>query len=142
MSRAETYTHAFVRSFPDRLEEGVLYVSVEFCNTAHRCMCGCGQEVYAPLSPRDWTMIFDGETVSLDPSIGNWSFPCRSHYWLVRGGVSWALQWSSAEIERGRALDRMTKSRHYGEETSDTRDHPAANAKGLVARILTWLFGG
>jgi hypothetical protein len=86
-------------------------------------------------------MMFDGETVSLDPSIGNWSFPCRSHYWLVRGGVNWALQWSSVEIERGRALDRMTKSRHYGDETSDTRDRPAANAKGLAARILTWLFG-
>lgn len=141
MSRAESYTQAFVRSFPDRLEEGVLYISVEFSNTAHRCMCGCGQEVYAPLSPRDWTMIFDGETASLDPSIGNWSFPCRSHYWLEQGRVSWATLWSPVEIERGRALDRFRKSRHYGEGTSDARDRPSTVAKGLAARIFARLFG-
>ena len=142
MIPAETYTHAFVRSFPDRLEEGVLYVSVEFSNTAHRCMCGCGEEVYAPLTPRDWTMLFDGETVSLDPSIGNWSFLCRSHYWLERGRVSWALQWSSAEIERGRALDRIRKLRHYGEETCHTGNRPPIISKGFASKILTWLFRG
>ncbi|MFC4855982.1 DUF6527 family protein [Actinophytocola glycyrrhizae] len=26
---------------------------------------------------------FNGETVSLSPSIGNWSFPCRSHYYSL-----------------------------------------------------------
>lgn len=139
MSRTEVYTHEFVRSFPDQLEEGVLYVSFEFGNTAHRCMCGCGQEVYAPLSPRDWTMIFDGDTVSLDPSIGNWSFPCSSHYWLDGGRVSWARQWSPAEIEHGRTLDRTRKSHHYGEGRSHTPDRPLEITKGLIAKILSRL---
>jgi hypothetical protein len=85
-------------------------------------------------------MIFDGETVSLDPSIGNWSFPCRSHYWLERGGVRGALQWSTAEIERGRALDRIRKSRYYGEETSDIPDRPPAIARGFAAKFLAWIF--
>jgi len=34
--------------------------------------------VVTPLSPTGWSLIFDGETVSLYPSIGNWNFPCRS----------------------------------------------------------------
>jgi hypothetical protein len=34
----------------------------------------------SPLSPTDWKLTFDGVSVSLHPSDGNWSFPCRSHY--------------------------------------------------------------
>jgi Family of unknown function (DUF6527) len=142
MSRAHSYRHEFVRSFPDRIEEGVLYVSVEFGNTAHRCMCGCGQEVYARLSPRDWLMIYDGETVSLDPSIGNWSFPCQSHYWLERGSVSWAAQWSREQVERGRALDRIRKGRHYDDQSKgQTATLHRETTKGLVGRFFNWLSG-
>ena len=27
---------------------------------------------------------------TLDPSIGNWSFACRSHYFMRKGRVVWA----------------------------------------------------
>ena len=142
MSRTHSYRHEFVRSFPDRIEEGVLYVSVEFGNTAHRCMCGCGQEVYARLSPRDWLMIYDGDTVSLDPSIGNWSFPCQSHYWLERGSVSWAAKWTHDQIERGRTLDRIWKARHYGEQPeAEPAIIQTQPARGLVTRFWEWLAG-
>jgi hypothetical protein len=33
---------------------------------------------------------FDGRSVSLTPSIGSWSLPCHSHYFLTRGKVRWA----------------------------------------------------
>ena len=142
MSRVMTYRHEFVRSFPEPLQEGVLYVSVEFGSTAHRCMCGCGQEVFARLSPRDWRIIYDGKAVSLDPSIGNWSFPCRSHYWLEGGRVSWAAQWSSEQIEQGRALDRARKARHYGEQPA--QEPTAAGGRpspGVLAKLFGWLVG-
>ena len=58
MSRA-TYTHKFVKAFPDRLDEGVIYVSVEFATAAHRCFCGCGSEVYTRFAPTDWSMKFN-----------------------------------------------------------------------------------
>jgi hypothetical protein len=141
MSRARTYVHEFVRSFPDRLAGGTLYVSVDFGSCAHRCFCGCGQEVYTQLTPRDWMMIYDGETVTLDPSIGNWSFPCRSHYWLVRGNVSWAGQWSTKQIERGRALDRVRKERHYGSPAVGSGSPPlSASPRGALSRFIHWLF--
>ena len=64
------------------IEEGKIYVSIAYATAVHKCACGCGKEVVTPLSPTDWKLIFDGKTVSLDPSIGNWGFPCRSHYWV------------------------------------------------------------
>jgi hypothetical protein len=67
---------------PEQLEPDVIYVSLRFSLVSHQCACGCGEEVVTPLSPRDWQLIFNGETVSLYPSIGNWNFQCRSHYWI------------------------------------------------------------
>ena|SRR5436190_220592 len=78
----KTFTHKFVEFMPERLEPDVLYVSLRFSLVSHLCACGCGQEVVTPLSPKDWQLIFNGETVSLYPSIGNWAFKCRSHYWI------------------------------------------------------------
>ena len=103
MSRA-AYTHKFVKAFPDKLDEGTLYVSVEFGTAAHLCFCGCRSEVYTRFSPRDWSMRFNGETVSVSPSIGNWSFDCQSHYILDGGRVHWADKWSRERIELGRLL--------------------------------------
>lgn len=79
MNRATTITHQFVTSAPPVLEQGVLYVSIEFTTALHLCLCGCGREVVTPLRPSGWRVTFDGQSVSLAPSIGNWSFPCRSH---------------------------------------------------------------
>ena len=78
----KTFTHRFVEFMPEHLEPDVIYVSLRFALVSHKCACGCGEEVVTPLSPRDWQLIFNGDTVSLYPSIGNWSFRCRSHYWI------------------------------------------------------------
>jgi len=97
-----TLRHQFVECVPDQLEDGVVYVSVTYATVVHRCCCGCGQEVVTPLSRKGWTLSFDGESISLSPSIGNWSFPCRSHYWIRRNGVQWANRWSRDEVEAAR----------------------------------------
>lgn len=76
------FTHRFVEFMPEPLEPDVIYVSIRFALVSHLCACGCGEEVVTPLSPEDWQLIFNGETVSLYPSIGNWNFRCRSHYWI------------------------------------------------------------
>jgi hypothetical protein len=108
----EALRHEFVEYIPDELEDGVIYVSMDYATAAHRCACGCGSEVITPFSPTDWRLTFDGETVSLKPSIGNWSFPCQSHYWIERGRIRWAPKWSREKIEAGRARDRRAKERH------------------------------
>lgn len=107
-------SHKFVEFIPDVLEEGVLYVSLTYGTISHRCCCGCGREVVTPLTLTDWKLIFDGETVSLYPSIGNWNFPCRSHYWIRHNRVEWAEDWSAWQIDAAIDEDRIQKRRHYG----------------------------
>lgn len=102
MSYMSSLRHEFVEFIPDVLEEGTLYITMNLATAIHKCACGCGQEVVTPLSPRDWSMKYDGETVSLWPSIGNWSFPCRSHYWIVKNRIRPARRWSQAEVEVAR----------------------------------------
>ena len=85
--RHKRLEHRFVEHIPEHLEAGILYVSMEYATSAHSCCCGCGEEVVVPFTPTDWKMSFDGETVSLRPSIGNWTLKCRSHYVIDRGKV-------------------------------------------------------
>ena len=107
--------HEFVEFVPDVLSDDVLYVSIGFATVVHKCACGCGSEVVTPLSPVDWKLIFDGKTISLHPSIGNWNFKCKSHYWIERNQVQWAGRWSDDQIQAGREWDRRAKKRHYGD---------------------------
>ena len=109
MTRLNAIRHEFVEFMPDVLDDGVLYVSIPYAIAVHKCCCGCGNEVATPFSPTDWRLIFNGESASLDPSIGNWSFPCQSHYWIKSGRVVWATRWSAAEIAAGRSRDRINK---------------------------------
>jgi len=108
--------HEFVEYVPDQLEDGTIYISVAYATAVHRCCCGCGSEVVTPLSPTDWALTYDGETVSFEPSIGNWSFTCQSHYWIRRGRVLWAARWTPREIAEGRAHSARAKERYVEEQ--------------------------
>ena len=107
--------HRFVPHIPERLEPGVLYVSMEFGTAAHSCCCGCGEEVVTPFTPTDWRMTYDGETVSLRPSVGNWTLPCRSHYVIERGRVLEAGPWSVEQVAAERRRDKAAKERYFGD---------------------------
>lgn len=88
----------FVKGIPRDLEAGVLYVSMEYGTAVHSCCCGCGHEVVTPLTPTDWCLTFNGETISLWPSIGNWNLPCRSHYVIESNRVIGAGHWDRDRI--------------------------------------------
>ena len=84
------YTPLLVSRVTDNLEPDKLYISLE-CNVViHLCACGCGEKVVLPINPEGWKIIYDGESVTLHPSIGNFQFPCRSHYWIKHNKVVWA----------------------------------------------------
>lgn len=105
--------HKFVEFVPELIEEGILYVSIEYCTTIHKCVCGCGNEVVTPLSPTDWKLTFDGKTVSLHPSIGNWNFDCQSHYWIRNNRIEYSGRWDDKQIEFGRKKDAKEKKEFY-----------------------------
>jgi hypothetical protein len=113
MIRHPRLDHRFVNSIPRQLEPGVLYISIECATAIHTCCCGCGEEVVTPLTPTDWKLIFDGETVSLWPSIGNWSYACRSHYVIERNRVIEALPWSDRRVANARQWDKFAKANFY-----------------------------
>lgn len=125
MTRVENFSAEFVELVPNELRDGVLYVSMQYATAAHACACGCGNKVVTPLSPRDWVLMFDGESVSLDPSVGNWNFPCRSHYWIERNRVRWARRWSDAEIRRLRAADLRSRRHFEGKDNGEARSGSA-----------------
>jgi hypothetical protein len=99
MSKVRKVSHRFVERVPSPLEDGVVYVSVEFGTVIHKCLCGCGDKVVTPLTPVDWKLIFDGQSISLYPSIGRWDAPCRSHYWIQSNSVMWAADWSQDDVD-------------------------------------------
>ena len=109
MTTVARFQHEFVTSAPRELSPGVLYVSLEYCTMLHLCACGCGRKVVTPISPNDWSMTFNGNTVTVQPSIGSWSLPCRSHYLIKRGEVVWAGDWSDEKVKKGRAADLARK---------------------------------
>jgi hypothetical protein len=140
--RVSKLQHKFITTVPKKLEDGVLYVSLGHRSAMHSCCCGCRQEVITPFSPTDWKLTFDGVSISLYPSIGNWSLPCQSHYWIDEGAVRWSYQMTKSEIAAGRMWDRVNKARYYGQQ--DTSVAPkvepveVAPKKSFWQRVIDW----
>lgn len=143
--RVKHLTPQFVERFPPKLEPGELYLAMEFATAAHLCACGCGTKVITPFSQTDWQMSFDGENVSLKPSVGNWAFPCRSHYWVQSGRIEWAGDMSQEAINAGRKRDRDAKARaQAGKPDSNPQQplptaQPSLPAPSLLGKIRQWL---
>jgi len=110
--------HEFVEFIPDDLRAGTIYISMQFATAVHKCCCGCGNEVVTPFSPTDWKLIFNGVSVSLTPSIGNWNFKCRSHYWIREGQIVWVADMSAEQITAGRNLDQLAKTKQFKPDDS------------------------
>jgi hypothetical protein len=119
--------YEFVEFIPDELKERTLYISIKYCTAVHKCCCGCGREVVTPLSPTAWKLIFDGKTVSISPSIGNWSLPCRSHYFITKNKVAWASKWTDKQIARGRSQEARAREKYFAGTHTDgsTADTPS-----------------
>src|SRR5258708_2291908 len=121
MKQGIVLKHEFVEFIPGALKEDTIYVSMRFGTASHLCVCGCGNKVVTPLRPTDWKLIFDGKTISLYPSIGNWSFPCRTHYWIRENRVQWAENWSQERIDSARSSDRRAKETYFDEPDMTTK---------------------
>lgn len=136
---SDALSHEFVEFIPGELAEGTLYVSIAYATAVHKCFCGCGSEVVTPLSPTDWKLIFDGETVSLSPSIGSWSLPCQSHYWIRQDRAVWAPRWAPRQIQAGRAAERAAKQSYFGSRLELPLELEVSKARR--AGLASWIRG-
>ena len=138
--------YEFVEFIPDEPKERTLYISHTYTTAVHKCCCGCGREVVTPLSPTSWQLIFDGKTVSLYPSIGSWSLPCQSHYFITKNKVVWAPKWTKNQIERGRVREARARERdHAYTQHPDAAETPSASPlasakpkESLLQKINKW----
>ena len=122
MTRLLNVRHEYVEYIPEQLKPGILYISKRFRTASHLCCCGCGLKVVTPLNPAKWSLADHGASVSLSPSVGNWGYPCRSHYLIIRNQVHWAGQLNHRQIAAVQRRDRIDVERH-------------ATSKSLVARL-------
>jgi len=147
--RQRTLRAQFVEFIPEQLEDGVLYISQRYRIATHRCCCGCGSEVVTPLGPTNWTLEVANGAVTLAPSVGNWSLPCRSHYLVRKGRVVWARDMSRDEIDRGRLRDQRLRDAHIaemnrlkegaGDEALPAAQSPSSWIAGRWRALLGWL---
>ena len=140
MMRHQTLEHRFVRNAPRELEPGVLYISVEYATAVHSCCCGCRERVVTPFTPTDWYMTFDGESVSLNASVGNWNQDCRSHYVIKRNRVIECGPWSDALVEAERRRDKGAKAAYFNSAPAPARldPQPAAPSAGTAPTRGSW----
>jgi hypothetical protein len=122
------FEHRFVDGAPATLEPGVLYVSIRHRSVLHACACGCGFEVVTPLAQHRWQLIFDGESVSLEPSVGNSGLPCRSHYFITKNEVDWRRPMTDKGIDWARRRDQRAAQVAFGlSQVSDDQDSTEAS---------------
>ena len=91
-------------------------------------------------------VTFDGESVTLNPSVGNWNQDCRSHYVIERNRVIECGQWSDAHVEAERRRDKRAKAAYYDQATASARldakptapTGDTAKTSGLWSRFRAW----
>ncbi|MFL6090440.1 MAG: DUF6527 family protein [Aeromicrobium sp.] len=130
----------FVETAPEDLEPGRLYISIRFRTASHLCACGCGDKVVTPIKPVKWALTYDGETVSLWPSIGRWQSSCKSHYVIRRNKVIWHRTFSKKEIKAVLQKDQDDLRDYYqSREGVEAAQGEAATKPGLLTRVRAWL---
>ena len=113
--RHKNLEHQFVRNVPREVNAGILYISMDYATAVHSCCCGCGERVVTPFTPTDWRITFDGESISLHPSVGNWNQKCQSHYIIQRNRVLEAGLWSETQIAAEKRRDKKVKANYYSQ---------------------------
>lgn len=130
----------YVDYIPEQLTDGHLYICEQYKTVAHKCCCGCSEEVITPLSPAEWSIRKEGNTVTLHPSIGNWSFKCQSHYWIRNNQVIWAKAMSQQEIQRVRARDAADKAKYIAQINQQKACAGVTSyLKRLWANFIEWM---
>ncbi|RYD50558.1 MAG: hypothetical protein EOP52_13885 [Sphingobacteriales bacterium] len=94
-----------------------------------------------PLNPKGWNINFDGETVTLSPSVGNWNIPCRSHYIIDRSRVIECGEWSPAQAQHEQIRTQKALAQHFDQQQEVSATvipaHPPTQTK--LTRIINFM---
>lgn len=129
-------TPRYQEEFPRVLEEGILYISEECELAAHKCCCGCGEDVITPLNQARWRLDHHDGRVSLYPSIGNWKFACRSHYWIRNNRVIPSFGMDNEEIAEIIELDQADREEYFA-QLQDAP--PPSHSQAVPPKSQPWI---
>ena len=139
-------TPAFVGEIPRELDPGKLYVCCRYRAVKHLCACGCGVEINTPLHPTGWTLTCDGVSVSLSPSIGNWSEKCQSHYWINNNKILWGPKYPRHKILQTRRARDLELELYFSSNTKPKAGHfepkrllILTSMRRCLTRIRRWI---
>lgn len=134
--KSGTVLPVFVETIPTDsvdIQAGKLYISMKYNTLVHRCPCGCEGLSEIGLHSATRRMIYDGENVSIEPSIGVRTLHCRSHYWITKNRIVWEKPLSEA-LDECYDRDRIDLTKAYGENQLGQQ---AAHEKGTwCSRLL------
>lgn len=129
----------FVDEIPRDPQRGKLYISCRYHAVIHLCPCGCATKISTPLHPTAWRLSYDGVSVSLLPSIGNWSEKCQSHYWITNNRVVWSCALPRQKIEQARRKRDLDLDRYYRSKGYDRQPHTDSESPSRKESWLTRL---
>ena len=119
-----------VEYMPSIFEQGILYVSNEYQIAGHLCACGCGEKVWTPLGPVDWSVMMDKNGPSMRPSIGNGQLNCKSHYVIKNGNILWCYAMTNENTEFDLNVANIKRENYYKNLYSN---------QGFFNRIKNWI---
>lgn len=132
-----TIVPKFVDRVPSEIEEGIIYISTSVNTAIHLCPCGCKTEIVTPIDPSEWNFTYDGETITLHPSVGVWGAECKSHYWIRKNNIEWSRTYTDKEIDEVRKLERAENNQYYIQLKSEYNP----DSKESLLRRLKRFFG-
>ena len=117
--KAQEIRPRFVESIPPgRPPAGEFLISIKYGMGVLRCPCGCGNTMDVNIEPHRWSIKWDGEHISVCPSISSDWMGCRSHYWVRRNRIVWGYPISRTaeekkEKEEAKARERIYKPKSF-----------------------------
>lgn len=129
--------HCVVTEYiPEVIKDGVLYYAPSFNVAIHNCCCGCKSEVVTTISPAEWSIDIINGKPTLYPSIGNWSYRCKSHYWIRDGKIVWSGNMSESEIARSRNFRKLAQERMSSERNVNSR---VETRPRMYQKFVNWI---
>lgn len=114
---------------PPRVGPFEFHYSRRFKMAAMACACGCGHRVMLNLLDQH-RLITDHGLPTITPSILVSDAPCLSHFFIRKGEVEWAQQWSKKTVDK---VMRSQVRRHSEQDNKRGRKH------SFLRRCADWV---
>ena len=91
------------------------------------------------IGPAKWQLSTTSNgRITLYPSVGNWKYACKSHYWIEKNRVIDAGQMEEYEIEAVQRRDRRDRKRYIAK--ANAKSEQERSVWGRIRSIAVSVF--